>query len=114
VISGVYRHSKLIEPIIEDIDIHYGVMTENVVEAYRNTLAFRDLSTAIFANTGAEGILRKAQQLPVAKSPKYTVPGVYVLVRAGYVFIHVSASTGRLEEIVYCSGARGARNVGVE
>src|SRR5437762_6263492 len=46
--------AQIIESAGADIDIHDGGRTESVVEAYRNTLAFRGLSTAIFAKTRSE------------------------------------------------------------
>ena len=74
-------------------------------KTYGNALTAGVFRTSVFAKAGSERVLRQAEHLPVAEAAKHAIFSVDVLVHACHIFIHISASAGRLYEIVSDSAA---------
>jgi len=76
-----------------------GIRTNRIVVAKGYALTLGVFSATIFAEAGAEGILRQAQQLPVGKPAENSLLAVNGLVDARRVSVRIAARAGVLEEV---------------
>ena len=99
--------AQIVEPAHADVEIRNGGRADSPVVTNCDALAARVFSTAVLAHSGAERVLRQAQQFPVTKPAKDTLIVGNSLVYTGNVFVDVAAGAGRFYEIVTDSAAQG-------
>src|SRR5205807_10614154 len=91
---------QVLEATDAEVNVRDGVGADLVVVSQGQTLTFAVFGATVLAKSGAERILRQAQQLPECKPSEQSTFAVDCLIAAYHVFVDIAARACSLYEIV--------------